>query len=106
MNKKISLIIALTLLSQVLLLYKTVQLGNGEYTGYIIETLVLLIVTGLFLAKFVWARWLLLVVSVLLAFMSVAGALQHADYSFYFIAILQGAVAWYAYSANLEAQSS
>jgi hypothetical protein len=94
MKNRIFSIAAILILSQSLLFYKTMELGNGDFTGYGIETAILIILAGLFFAAFNWARWILIVFLVLLFVVSVVGAIQHNDYVFYIIAGLQAIAIW------------
>jgi hypothetical protein len=102
MRKTIYIAFAALLVSQILLLLKTIEFANGNFTGYIIETVVLIFLAGLFLVGYAWAKWSLILFVGLLLIVSVIGGVQHADFVFYLIALLQ-AFALYHIVISLKA---
>jgi hypothetical protein len=101
MKYKAYLTFTLLIASQILLLFKTWQLGNGDFTGYIIETAILVTLSFLFLKRFLWAKWMLMIFLVLLFTVSLIGAFQHDDFIFYLIALLQALTIYQLYRTKI-----
>jgi hypothetical protein len=89
MRRRIYIVFGALLMSQTLLLLKTFEFGNGDFTGYIVETVILIFLVGFFLARYTWAKRSLITFIGLLFVVSAIGGIQHADSIFYLIALLQ-----------------
>jgi hypothetical protein len=106
MKIKIITVILLLVGAQVILLKKTLDYAQGDYTGYIVVTILVVLFTALFLKGFRWAKWACAGFLFLLAATSVAGAVQHDDTLFYIIAAMHLTAAFQVATTNFAEQSS
>jgi hypothetical protein len=106
MKNKIYSLILVLVIAQVLLFYKTMQLGNGDYTGFIIMTVITIVLTALFVAGYRWAKWVEMGFLGMVTIMSVIGGVQHNDLLFYAIALLQALALYVVYQAKISGRAS
>jgi hypothetical protein len=102
MKSKIYSIVTVLVISQTLLFVKILEFGNGDFTGYIMETVIVIFAAFVFLRRVGWARWFLLVLMFLLMVTSIMGAVEHDDLVFYLIALLQGIAVYFVYQTKLS----